>query len=73
LSLGADSIQLFQITARAIRLGLQLSVKQLLEQRTIAAVAACLEQSQKLAPASAGPALPKLGDFTRARRVTTGG
>ena len=44
-ALGADSIQLFQITARANRAGIRLSAKQLMRHRTIAALAAFLEAS----------------------------
>jgi amino acid adenylation domain-containing protein len=42
-SLGADSIHLFQIAARANRKGIRLSARQLLDHRTVAAVAALLE------------------------------
>jgi aryl carrier-like protein len=42
-SLGADSIHLFQIAARANRKGISLSARQLLDHRTIAALAALLE------------------------------
>lgn len=42
-SLGADSIHLFQIAARANRQGIRLSARQLLDHRTIAAVAASLD------------------------------
>ena len=42
-SLGADSIHLFQIAARANRKGIGLSARQLLNHRTVAAVAALLE------------------------------
>jgi aryl carrier-like protein len=41
-SLGADSIHLFQIAARANRKGIRLSARQLLDHRTVAAVAALL-------------------------------
>ncbi|MGI8988237.1 MAG: amino acid adenylation domain-containing protein [Bryobacteraceae bacterium] len=41
--LGADSIHLFQIAARANAAGLELTPKQLLEHRTLAAVAQALE------------------------------
>jgi amino acid adenylation domain-containing protein len=41
-SLGADSIHLFQIAARANRQGIHLSVRQMLDHRTIAALAAAL-------------------------------
>ena len=42
-SLGANSIHLFQIAARANRQGSRLSARQLLDRRTIAALAASLE------------------------------
>jgi amino acid adenylation domain-containing protein len=42
-SLGADSIHLFQIAARANRQGIRLSARQLLDHRTLAALAALLE------------------------------
>ncbi len=45
LHLGADSIQLFQITARAHRIGLKLTTKQLLQHRTVAALAALAGES----------------------------
>ena len=41
-SLGADSIHLFQIAARANRQGIHLSARQLLDHRTVAALAALL-------------------------------
>ena len=41
-ALGADSIRLFQIAARANRQGIRLSARQLLEHRTVAALAAAL-------------------------------
>jgi len=44
-SLGADSIHLFQITARVHRAGLPLSAKQLMQHRTIAELAALFEPS----------------------------
>ena len=42
-SLGANSIHLFQIAARANRKGIRLSARQLLDHRTVAALAALLE------------------------------
>ena len=42
-SLGANSIHLFQIAARANRKGIGLSARQLLDHRTVAAVAALIE------------------------------
>ncbi len=43
--LGADSIHIFQITARANRQGLHLSARQLLEHRTVAELASVLERA----------------------------
>jgi aryl carrier-like protein len=45
LDLGADSIQIFKITARANRDGLRLTAKQLMQHRTIAAVARAVERA----------------------------
>ena len=45
LDLGADSIQLFQITARANRMGIKLTTRQLLQHRTIAALASLAEHA----------------------------
>ena len=42
-SLGADSIHVFQIAARANRKGISLSARQLLDHRTVAALAKLLE------------------------------
>jgi aryl carrier-like protein len=42
-TLGADSIHLFQIAARANGKGIRLSARQLLDHRTVAALAAVLE------------------------------
>ena len=46
LALGADSIQLFKITARANRQGISLLAKQLLQHRTIARLASQLEVAE---------------------------
>jgi aryl carrier-like protein len=51
-TLGADSIQIFQITARANRRGLALLAKQLMKHRTIAELAKALDAAGPLAPAS---------------------
>jgi amino acid adenylation domain-containing protein len=71
LKLGADSIQLFQITARANRGGLKLSTKQLLQLRSARALAAAVDSSP--APVQADPekALPSLSQFQRNRRPST--
>jgi acyl-coenzyme A synthetase/AMP-(fatty) acid ligase/aryl carrier-like protein len=50
-SLGADSIHLFQIAARANRQGIRLSARQLLDHRTVAAVATLLETEGASPPA----------------------
>ena len=52
-SLGADSIRLFQIAARANRQGIHLSVRQLLDHRTVAALAAALAMEESK-PSPAG-------------------
>jgi aryl carrier-like protein len=41
--LGADSIHIFQITARATKAGLALTPRHILQHRTIAAIAAALD------------------------------
>jgi aryl carrier-like protein len=51
-SLGADSIHLFQIAARANRQGIHLSARQLLDHRTVAALAAALA-TERGAPSAA--------------------
>jgi aryl carrier-like protein len=51
-SLGADSIHLFQIAARAAREGLQVAPKQLLQNRTIGALAAALDSKKTAARAA---------------------
>ncbi len=51
-ALGADSIHLFQIAARAARESLQVAPKQLLQNRTIGAVAAALDQKKTVARAA---------------------
>jgi amino acid adenylation domain-containing protein len=72
LKVGADSIQLFQIIARSSREGLRLTAKQLLQHRTVRAVAALLENGSPTAatPAPDGrPSLPSLGQFKRNPRT----
>jgi len=46
LELGADSIHIFQITARANDAGMSITAKQLLQSRTIAAVCEAIESSR---------------------------
>jgi amino acid adenylation domain-containing protein len=72
LKLGADSIQLFQITARANRGGIKITAKQLLQHRCARALAAAAEAEAGAADASPGDkgaALPTLGQFKRSRRT----
>ncbi len=68
LAMGADSIQLFQITARANAAGVALLARHLLQHRTVAAVAAALGDG----PAPAAAAVPSLQQFRRDRRVAVG-
>ncbi len=68
LKMGADSIQLFQITARANRAGVKISARQLLQYRTAAALAAMadsMDGNATVAPKE--PVLPTLGQFQRSR------
>ncbi len=71
LRLGADSIQLFQITARANRAGIKITARQLLQHRTAAALAAAADAgvADTTATAPEGPKLPSLGQFKRSRRT----
>jgi amino acid adenylation domain-containing protein len=72
LKLGADSIQLFQITARANRAGFIITAKQLLQHRNAAALAALIDSGGADLPASrAGTPLPTLGQFQRKRRAVS--
>jgi aryl carrier-like protein len=72
LKLGADSIQLFQITARANRSGIKISAKQLLQHRTAVALAALVDAGDSEAVATAGdPKLPSLRQFQRSRQAGT--
>ncbi len=72
LRLGADSIQLFQITARANREGIKITTKQLLQMRNAEALAAVTSlRSGAGDAAAAGPALPTLAQFQRDRRAGT--
>ena len=65
LDLGADSIQIFQIVARARRAGLNLAARDVLRRRTIAALAGAIDTTPgDMAAAPAGP-LPRLADFRR--------
>jgi len=73
LRMGADSIQLFQITARANRAGVKINARQLLQHRTAAAIAAAadtaaLNAAEAPTATASAPVLPSLGDFQRSRR-----
>ena len=68
LKMGADSIQLFQITARANRSGIKITARQLLQHRNAQALAAAADQGGD-APAAATAPLPSLGQFKRNRRA----
>jgi aryl carrier-like protein len=69
LKLGADSIQLFQITARANRAGIQITAKQLLQYRNAAALGALANVDDDASPAGTTAVLPSLGQFKRNRRA----
>jgi aryl carrier-like protein len=71
LKLGADSIQLFQITARANRAGIKITARQLLQHRNAAALGALADSGggEESAATTANPALPSLGQFKRNRRT----
>jgi amino acid adenylation domain-containing protein len=70
LKLGADSIQLFQITARANRAGIAVTAKQLLQHRNAAALAAVVDLGGGAAVSSGTSVqLPSLGQFKRNRRT----
>ena len=74
LKLGADSIQLFQIVARSSKEGFRLSAKELLQLRTVRAVAASIDEAASRAgSADAGTrkALPSLSQFQRGRRTAS--
>ena len=71
LKLGADSIQLFQITARANRANIKITAKQLLQHRNAAALAALVNSgAADVAAASANAALPSLSQFKRSRKAS---
>jgi aryl carrier-like protein len=70
LKMGADSIQLFQITARANRGGIKITAKQLLQYRNARALAAAADSSpNEEAAGDAGKPLPTLAQFKRNRRA----
>jgi aryl carrier-like protein len=58
LELGADSLKIFQISARSNRSGLKVTAKQLMVLKTISAISADLEQTSDAAEKSvAGPVM----------------
>lgn len=68
-ALGADSIQIFQIAARASRDGVPVTARQMIQLRSIAAIAAALAAPQPAAEsAPAKPLLPSLAQFMGRRR-----
>jgi aryl carrier-like protein len=73
LKLGADSIQLFQIIARSSREGFRLTAKQLLQHRTVRAVAALLDGTTAGAAEASDTraTLPTLGQFKRSPRTAS--
>ena len=73
-SLGADSIHLFQIAARANRQGIALSARQLLDHRTVAALAAALAtegETPSAAPESRSSQLRRLFPLGAKGRAAT--
>jgi len=69
LKMGADSIQLFQITARANRGGIKITAKQLLQYRNARALATAADDGpREPAAGEQGQALPTLAQFKRNRR-----
>jgi hypothetical protein len=66
-ALGADSIHLFQITARANRKGIRLAAKQVLKYRTIAALVPHLDHREADRGETRSPPPLPLADFKRAR------
>jgi aryl carrier-like protein len=71
LRLGADSIQLFQITARANRGGMKITAKQLLQFRHAKGLAAVATLGGNASAPAEGPVLPSLAQFQRKRRPGT--
>jgi aryl carrier-like protein len=69
LKLGADSIQLFQITARANRAGIKITARQLLQHRNAAALAAVADLGVDAPATTTKSPLPSLGQFKRNRRA----
>jgi amino acid adenylation domain-containing protein len=73
LRLGADSIQLFQITARANRAGIKLTAKQLLQHRTIASLGALPEYREFETAGESRSERVSLAQFKRNRRNSVPG
>jgi amino acid adenylation domain-containing protein len=74
LKLGADSIQLFQIVARSSREGFRLTAKELLQLRTVRAVAASIDDAASKGTSEepgGRKALPSLSQFQRGRRTAS--
>ncbi len=69
LKLGADSIQLFQITARANRRGLKITARQLLQHRSAAGLAAVIDGGNEVPASPQNAGLPTLAQFKRNRRA----
>jgi amino acid adenylation domain-containing protein len=69
LALGGDSIQLFQITARANQSGLAVAAKQLLKHRTLSALARHLDEN----PEPSTPPTPSLKPFQFRKAGATAG
>jgi aryl carrier-like protein len=71
LKLGADSIQLFQITARANRANIKITAKQFLHHCNSVVLAGLVNSgSANVAAASANSALPSLSQFKRSRKAS---
>ncbi len=64
-ALGADSIHLFQITARALRQEIPLAAQHLVQHRTITKIAAALEALSTDTEADPRPTMPRLKKFSR--------
>ena len=70
LKMGADSIQIFQITARANRAGIRITAKQLMEHRTARRLGSLADSVQSgVGTGEAIAELPTLGQFRRSRRT----
>ncbi len=67
--LGADSLQIFRVVARAVDAGINLSLKQILTHRTVAAIAADVERVGNVGSSNGGPQLaPAPRDQYRVRK-----